>query len=248
MKLLAHVYSFTGLAETNEPDKAGTTIHLKHLKNVYGNLSMVEVVTAFTLSSEGKIECELKHFQTFSPVYLSGVLNAYIEYRRKAVALINKERMELEVAKPKPTPEQQLEIDKRMYYNCIAKADHDYLKTGKVDVGHVSSNHVYECMEKDLKILHTDNMEKKILYQKVSEELPRKMAEKISEMPKSTQQKDFRNTVRKAFSGEDDKTKNRLIQEECRFIIIRNFFQSHKAKNLSMNDTLGLTEWLKGKI
>ena len=245
---LMYLYSLVGVSANNYPDEASTLILIRFIKNAYPNLTLNEIRIAFELALKGDVQCEVNHYQSFSSLYLSGVVNAYIEYRRRAVAEINKKRIELEVAKPEPTKEQQEEINRRFDYNCIAYAYHLYLKNGEVDFGHVSINHVYERMEKDLGIEIISKEDKKALFKKVSETIAGKLTEKIKAMPKNRQQIEFRKLVRKALSGEDEKNKQRMIKEECRAIALRNFFQDHKNKELDMNKTLGLTEWLKGKI
>lgn len=248
MKLLAYLYTFTGLAESNYPDKASALILINHLKNIYGKLSLVEIKTAFDLASEGKIDCEIKHFQTFSAIYLSGVLNSYLEYRRKAIAEINKERMELEAVRPEPTESEQMEINRRFDYNNIAYAFHIYKKSGVIDFGHVPISHIYHRIDEVHGLVKMSNEEKKSLYIRVAKELPEKMNHKASEMPKGRKEIDFRTKVRKALAGDDEYTRRELIIEECRFIAIRNLFQRWKVKDQDILVILGLKEWVKDKI
>lgn len=62
----------------------------KFVKSNYTNLTIDEINLAIELSLTDKLECDTKTYNVFSPMYVSRILNAYIEYKKK----INKELVE----------------------------------------------------------------------------------------------------------------------------------------------------------
>lgn len=82
------IKNFTGEDATYE-----TTRFFQLLKNYYGELTFEEVKVAFELSMIGALSEWLEkghgHYQNFSFEYITGVLSAYREYRKKTWTKVN---------------------------------------------------------------------------------------------------------------------------------------------------------------
>jgi hypothetical protein len=55
----------------------------KFVKSNYINLTIEEISLAIELSLTNKLLCEIKPYGSFSPMYVSNILNAYLDYKRK---------------------------------------------------------------------------------------------------------------------------------------------------------------------
>jgi len=175
---------------------------------------------------------------------LAKVLNPYIEYRKKAVAIINKERSE-ELAKPKEiTPEQAKELEHRFDYRIIVTAFYDYFKTGKLDLGIAPVNYVYEQIETRHKLVTEPNDKKRERYNRVSENLAEILSKKRQDDESKTGV-EFRKNVRKILSGGDEYSRSEAIKEICREEIIMEIFEDINRSNKSIEEALGVDAWVK---
>jgi hypothetical protein len=76
----------------------------------YASLSLEEINLAIDLSLVDKLDCDVRTFNTFSPMYVSRILNAYIEYRRRMyneLMLIKERKEEEKELTRKPTPQER---------------------------------------------------------------------------------------------------------------------------------------------
>ena len=51
--------------------------------NTYNSLKIDEINLAIQLSLSNKLDCDVNTYNSFSPLYVSRILNAYLEYKRK---------------------------------------------------------------------------------------------------------------------------------------------------------------------
>jgi hypothetical protein len=70
---------FLGIKEV--PDQEDMKMILFFMKKNYGDLTLDEIVNAFNLAVAHKLNVDPNHYQNFSPLYVSGILNAYKEYK-----------------------------------------------------------------------------------------------------------------------------------------------------------------------
>lgn len=54
----------------------------KFIMNNYPLITLDEINLAIDLSLTDKLECDIRTFNTFSPMYVSRILNSYLEYKR----------------------------------------------------------------------------------------------------------------------------------------------------------------------
>ena len=103
----------------------------------YPNITYEEITLAINLSLTDKLNCDVRTFNTFSPMYVSRILNGYLEYKRnmyndlmkrKEIA-DNKKEMDKEI-----TPEEKMQsmIELIRYFQEEYKANgiiKDYFNT-----------------------------------------------------------------------------------------------------------------------
>ena len=103
----------------------------------YPNITYDEITLAINLSLTNKLDCDIRTFNSFTPMYVSRILNAYIDYKRvmyndimkrKEIA-DNKKVIEREVT-PKEKMQNMIELIEYFYDEYKAKGIvNDYFNT-----------------------------------------------------------------------------------------------------------------------
>lgn len=75
-------YDLIGLRKNNWPDETSDMVLLNNIKRFSGNMRVDEIKTAFEFGVSGKLNCDMKHYQSFDCVFLNSVLNEYKTYNR----------------------------------------------------------------------------------------------------------------------------------------------------------------------
>lgn len=103
----------TGVNNSNQDDDELAT-ELVMISNFvmanYGSLSTDEIQLAIDLSLTNKLDCDVNTYNSFSPMYVSRILNAYEQYRRRMYndIMAKQERLEQEKElSKKPTPQEK---------------------------------------------------------------------------------------------------------------------------------------------
>jgi hypothetical protein len=94
-----------GLRAENYPTKDDVAILVTYIQKYYPGHTPAEIRLAFELAIDGKIECEVKHYENFSVMYFSGVMNAYRKWAKDEVKQIP------EQVEQKLYPESQLDLE-----------------------------------------------------------------------------------------------------------------------------------------
>ena len=81
------------------------------IKNNYSKLTLDEVSLSINLSLTDKLDVDVRTFNVFSPMYVSRILNGYIEYKRKMYNDLSyrKEIKESNALSHVPTPEEKMQ-------------------------------------------------------------------------------------------------------------------------------------------
>lgn len=82
---IAKVGVLVGMKSESLPSSLETGILVNFLVGAYKFLEVSEISTAFEVALAGKFKCELECYGNLSSKYIAGVLNAYIEWKRKQV-------------------------------------------------------------------------------------------------------------------------------------------------------------------
>lgn len=84
----------------------------KFVMSNYPQITLDEISLAIDLSLTDKLNCDVRTFNTFSPMYVSRILNAYIEYKRTMYNDLMKRKESLDLKKEMDreiTPEEKME-------------------------------------------------------------------------------------------------------------------------------------------
>jgi hypothetical protein len=241
-KLLENIYNYTGLIPEKKPNEEMKVMLFRHIINTCGNLTINEVLKAFQMGVTGEIDVDMNHYQNFSPLYFSTVVNAYTEYRRKIVAQINKERVERESLRTEPTEQERIETNNRFLFNFIYTPYKEYCKRGVLDFISVPISHIYLTLE-DLKIIQVSNKYKKELHADVTLRIGAILKKRVSENPTTKNEIEFKNKVAKVLNGEFQKYRDAEIIEECRRIMILKTFEDYRVGKKNLLADLNIEKW-----
>ena len=114
----------SGINTTNqdENDLAKELVLLANfVKGNYKSITIDEINLAIDLSLTDKLDCDVRTFNVFSPMYVSRILNAYLSYKRNIVKdVIERKRLkeQTEDMNRKPSPQERMDgvIDLIKYF------------------------------------------------------------------------------------------------------------------------------------
>jgi hypothetical protein len=72
---LAYIFTLIGL--TRLPDVTELDVIEDYIRTTYPFFTIQEMRIAFKMAVQGKFECNIEHYEKFSPKYISGIMNAY---------------------------------------------------------------------------------------------------------------------------------------------------------------------------
>lgn len=126
----------SGVNNTQSEEEIGHELAIiaKFVLDNYENITVDEISLAIDLSLTDKLDADVRTFNTFTPMYVSRILNAYIEYRRRMyneLMLRNEiEKNKIENQKStKPSPEEELQTTRELISDFYRK----YKETGEVE-------------------------------------------------------------------------------------------------------------------
>ena len=92
---LAYIFQLIGL--TRLPEAEEFMIIEDYIRSTYGFFSINEFVNAFKLGVQGKIECNIEHYERFSPKYISQIINSYKQKANEVRKMMPKQEQEAPV-------------------------------------------------------------------------------------------------------------------------------------------------------
>jgi len=104
-------------------------INMTFLKDSYPNISLEDIRLAIRYSLNGTLGVSAEAFGAFSPLYISRILNAYIDYRKDQIVVLNQRKKYLEVMnREEPEPSYQEKVITRKntlkwYYERVSESD-----------------------------------------------------------------------------------------------------------------------------
>ena len=72
---LAYIFTLIGL--TRLPDTIVLEVIEDFIRSTYPFFTIQEMRIAFKMAVQGKFDCNIEHYEKFSPKYISGIMNAY---------------------------------------------------------------------------------------------------------------------------------------------------------------------------
>tara|TARA_R100000900_G_scaffold144875_2_gene129630 strand:- start:916 stop:1770 length:855 start_codon:yes stop_codon:yes gene_type:complete len=144
-KLLIKWAVLTGVKPLPTDDEI--RLFVEYIAEHFYRLSLMEIDNAFNLATAGKLDIAAEHYQSFSVIYISNIINAYKRYNGKFILDYRKqlEDEERENNKPSESERMQMMIEsilenfenfkKEPKYNHFGYVSYDFLKNlGVIDL------------------------------------------------------------------------------------------------------------------
>jgi hypothetical protein len=124
---LAYIFTLIGL--TRLPEESEYAIIEDFIRTSYPKFTIQEFRIAFKLAVQGKLECNVDHYEKFSAKFISQVMNAY---KAKANEVRKNIKLPPELPIPKLTDEQIVEFTKNEWLNGEKKDFNKLFNADKV--------------------------------------------------------------------------------------------------------------------
>lgn len=200
-KAIAYAITIIGF-NPEKTDKTQILIIKDFLRSSFPNFKLEAFKEAFRLGAAGKFDISLKHYQSFSAVYISDVLNAYKRYEQKQNLLPEKKEV------------LALDYDKKEFSEHEKKQAYDFIvgvceKSKKLP--YIASwNLAYDYME-SRKLIDLDNDEKEMFMENVIYSIKSEINQRKHD---NRNYQGLKNTI----------TQKALLKAECRRRMVINHF------------------------
>lgn len=184
------------------PSSQELLLIVQFIQKQYSQLSCQEISLAVDLGLEGKLDVtDLKPYGVFSPLYVSGILNAYIDYKMPIVREVV-ERYERINPPNTDTPKMTVEEQAKFMRDIILSEYRKFKENGTVN-DYLSI--IYDFLKKTKRLIITEELKEKAIT-----EGERMYAEYISK------ERAVGNFVDKFWNIQDKKSKtNKMSREYC---------------------------------
>lgn len=228
---LRYIFTLVGLKSENLPSELQKMVLIEFIESEFNWMTPDEMKLAFRMAVAGKLDVEINHFQNFSPVYFSTIVNAFKEKRGAALTEYNSKMLDM-TTKPNPSDD-----DKKMMFwgfvdECLLKR-WDQFNAGKpINWQSVAGiEHVFRTMEQLGFVLESNDKTKIV-------ELAKKqiVTEIENEKPETRERAKAVRTLREALeAGELAFKQNQsladMTRRRCYELTIEHFFQTFRSQN-----------------
>ena len=206
---------YVGLSKDTNPQEL--IINSTFIIEKFPNITVAEISLAVDLYILGKLSGDIKHYGSFSMLYICDVINSYLEYRKITLAEFVKKRdlykFQEEQKEKIMTPEEDMQLTKEILIDFYKK----YQETGTVDD---ILNICYKFISKNKLMVFTEQL--------ISDALEYGKKQFIADVAKSNQS--FNRYVKEYV----------LSQEEQEKVYSRNYCTSVFFQNNTSDEILGM--------
>jgi hypothetical protein len=222
---------FLGIKEV--PDQEDMKMNLFFMKKNFGELTLDEIVNAFNLAVARKLNVDPNHYQNFSPLYISGILTAYKEYKSTHWGKYTQERDAHEAKLIAQTTKPSDEELESMRLNSLLSIWEDFKSGEDEEVGW--QVHIYYDILTDAKLIDLSNDEKK------------KILRDAKKLLKEESNRDVKNEFsRKKIIEEINKhtAKSPVLKviNRCKLLATQQLFENLVANGLDLREKLNLNK------
>jgi hypothetical protein len=134
---------------------------VEYIAEHFYRFSLMEIDNAFSLATAGKLDIEADHYQSFSVIYISKIINAYKRYNGKYIIDYRNEIAALERKAAEPNEEEKIKMlienilegfdnfKEEPKYNHFGYIAYDFLsKLGVIDIDNESKASILEQARK----------------------------------------------------------------------------------------------------
>lgn len=236
-QVLRYVFTLLGIRAENIPNELQKSVLINYIKNDLKQYSVDDIKIAFHLLLKNELECESNHYQSFSALYLSNVMNAYNKHRIEVIREFQKQQNEMkqQQIENELSEHEKLERHQRFVRNCIIQPFKFYLKTGEITFGLIPCSVIYESLTTKLNVFKLSDHDTQIIYKMAVEQIDQE-SKKIAFNPADNKKlQDIRDLIKS--KGIETAMKNEIIGR-CHQIAIHKFFESCKTNNVDLESII----------
>jgi len=118
-------------------------MNVNFIRENFNELNLIDINEAINLSLTDALDVDVRHFQSFTPLYISSILVAYKKYRSKVIIDIRQSLSKLENKPPPPTDQERIDSCKsnlRAMYQ--SKEDSYFSDYGSVVYNFIKKNNL----------------------------------------------------------------------------------------------------------
>ena len=228
---LRYIFTLVGLKSENLPSELQKMVLIEFIESEFGWMTPDEMKLAFRMAVAGKLDVEINHFQNFSPVYFSTIVNAFKEKRGAALTEYNSKMLDM-TTKPNPSDD-----DKKMIFwgfvdECLLKRWDQFNAGKQINWQSVAGiEHIFRTMEQLGFVLESNDKTKivELAKKQISTEIQ-------NEKPDTRERAKAVRTLRESLeAGELAFKQNQsladMTRRRCYELTIEHFFQTFRSQN-----------------
>lgn len=169
------------LGIVTKPTESEKEMCLIHLKRSYSDLSIEDIRTAVQYALEGVLDVDFIAYNSFSPLYISKILNAYKLYRDEELNAIARAKMKFDAEQNKKDEPEISKLESRIkylnyYFATIQESDNYILDFKGIAFGVFSRSEIGFDLEdfefKATELVEKDNLKVKNPFEKMVDAEP----------------------------------------------------------------------------
>jgi len=235
--VLRYVFTLIGLKAENIPNEIQKSVLINYIQNDLKQYSVDDIKIAFHLLLKNELDCDPNHYQSFSALYLSNVMNAYQKHRMEAIREFQKQQNEMnqKQLENELTDQEKLERHQRFVRNCIIQPFKFYLKTDQITFGMIPHSVIYESLTEKLNVFKLSDSDKNTIHKMAIEQIEQE-SKKIAFNPADNKKlQDVRDLIK--LKGIEVAMKNEILSR-CHKIAVNKFFESCKNNNVDLESII----------
>ena len=119
---------FIGIKE--ELSKEELFMNINFIRENFNELNLVDIDQAINLSIKGEFDIDIEHYQSFTPLYISKILNAYKKYKGEVMFSIRSELSKIENKPKKLKIEDRIALTKASLQVLYNSKDNEHFSDG----------------------------------------------------------------------------------------------------------------------
>jgi|TARA_R110000823_G_scaffold309032_3_gene433000 hypothetical protein len=218
------------------PNKHEIKLFVEYIAEHFYRLSLMEIDNAFNLATAGKLDIEAEHYQSFSVIYISKIINSYGRYIGKYILEYLDKLEEEQKENDKPSEKEQLELILESILENFEEYKENYLKNGEPiynPFGYIS----YDYLKK-LGLIHLEDELKEELLEQAKEIALKELRDKRSSYKESETQAKF--DVNEEIQEIINNGKQDRVMRICKNLGLIHYYEDILKNNLSLDVEISL--------
>ena len=209
-------------------------LFVEYIAEHFYRYSLMEIDNAFNLVTSGRLDESAEHYQSFSVIYISKIINSYGRYIGSYIIDYKNQIEEEEKEKNKPNQKQQLDIilDSVLHYFDDFKEHYDQKGESKYnDFGYIS----YDFLKK-FGLINLEDELKEVLFEKAKDIALKELREKRGSYTESESQEKI--DVNREIEEINSNSKQDRVMRICKNLALIHYYEFILENNLSLSNEI----------